>query len=165
MGIEFGGFLLRDFTMKSSAIFVISLFAILSGYAVAQAGDAFKAPRTEYGQPDIQGVWNFRSNSPFLRPEEFGDREYMTPEETRERFERTLSVQEEGSRSAEGVGGYNTFWLEMAGRGDIYRTTLSTYPLNGQLPEIAEGAELQFGGLGDDIPGQRPVRFVVGGIS
>ena len=164
MGIEFGGFLLRYITMKSSAIFVISLFAILSGYAVAQAGDAYKAPRTEYGQPDFQGVWNFSSNTPFLRPEEFGDREYMTPEETRERFERTLSVQEEGSRSAEGVGGYNTFWFEMAGRGDNYRTSLITYPLNGRLPEIAEGAEHQYGGLGEDIPGQRPVRFVVGGI-
>ena len=96
---------MRIITMKSSAIFVISLFAILSGYAVAQVGDAYKAPRTEHGQPDFQGVWNFSSNTPFLRPEEFGDREYMTREETRERFERTLSVQEEGSRSAEGVGG------------------------------------------------------------
>ncbi|MEC9222408.1 MAG: hypothetical protein VYE56_00810, partial [Pseudomonadota bacterium] len=150
--------------MRSSAIFVISLLVGLSGHAVAQTGDNYQVPRTEHGQPDLQGVWNFSSNTPFQRPEEFGDREYMTPEETRDRFERTVSVQEQGSQSAAGVGGYNTFWFEMAGRGDNYRTSLITYPLNGRLPEIVEGTEHQYGGLGDDIPGQRPVRFVVGGI-
>jgi len=64
----------------------------------------------------------------------------------------------------DGVGGYNTFWVEQAGRGDNLRTSLITYPTNGQVPERVEGVVVQTGGLGPDIEGDRPVRLVVGGI-
>jgi hypothetical protein len=64
----------------------------------------------------------------------------------------------------DGVGGYNTFWVEQAGRGDNLRTSLITYPTNGQIPERVEGVVVQTGGLGPDIEGERPVRLVVGGI-
>jgi hypothetical protein len=65
------------------------------------------------------------------------------------------------------VGGYNTFWVENAGRGDNLRTSLITYPSNGQLPKRVEGINIQnppFGGLGPDFRGERPVRTPVGGI-
>ena len=35
----------------------------------------------------------------------------------------------------------------------------------GKCRPRSKGVEIVFGGLGDDVPGQRPVRFVVGGIS
>ncbi|MDE0507797.1 MAG: hypothetical protein OXI17_04090, partial [Gammaproteobacteria bacterium] len=44
------------------------------------------------------------------------------------------------------------------------RTSHIVYPTDGQMPATVEGVEIVFGGLGDDVPGQRPVRFVVGGI-
>ena len=37
--------------------------------------------KTEYGQPDLQGVWNFASHTPLQRAEKYGDREYVTQEE------------------------------------------------------------------------------------
>jgi len=64
-----------------------------------------------------------------------------------------------------GVGGYNTFWVENAGRGDNTRTSLITYPENGRVPETVEGVPVQIGGLGPDEPGMRPVRMTVGGIA
>ncbi|MDA1370533.1 MAG: hypothetical protein O2971_07210 [Proteobacteria bacterium] len=151
--------------MKSRAFLVVSLLVLCSGHSAAQSDADYKVLRTEYGQPDLQGVWNFSSNTPLQRPEAFGDRAYMTQEEARERQTRTVAATEQGSQSADGVGGYNTFWFEMAGRGDNLRTSLITYPENGRLPAIAEGAPYQVGGLGDDVPSQRPVRFSVGGIS
>ena len=39
------------------------------------------------------------------------------------------------------------------------------YPENGRIPAAVEGAPRQRGGLGPDIPGDRPVRYVVGGIA
>ena len=33
------------------------------------------------------------------------------------------------------------------------------------MPKAVEGAQRQYGGLGPDIPGTRPVRYVVGGIA
>ena len=48
--------------------------------------------------------------------------------------------------------------------GDVVRTSHIVYPENGRQPDYVEGANLQFGGLGPDVPGDRPVRYVVGGI-
>ena len=62
-------------------------------------------------------------------------------------------------------GGYNDFWFETAGLGDVVRTSHIVYPENGRSPAAVEGANRQFGGLGPDIPGDRPVRYVVGGIA
>lgn len=39
-----------------------------------QAADTTIAPRTEWGQPDLQGVWNFSSNIPIQRPERYANR-------------------------------------------------------------------------------------------
>ena len=128
----------------------------------AQGAENYQVPKTEWGHPDLQGVWNFSSNIPMTRPRQFGDREYMTQEEA----DAIAAMSEAGYEALNnaGVGGYNTFWVESAGRGDNLRTSLITYPINGQLPERVEGAVIQVGGLGPDFQGQRPVLTTVGGI-
>ena len=133
----------------------------LAAFGTASAAD-YKAPRTEWDQPDLQGVWNFASNVPMTRPALFGDSEYMTQEQA-DMLASYVEKQYEALNN-DGVGGYNTFWVEQAGRGDNLRTSLITYPTNGQIPERVEGVVVQTGGLGPDIEGERPVRLVVGGI-
>jgi len=128
----------------------------------AQDGD-YVVPRTEYGQPDLSGVWNFSSFVPMQRPRQFADKEFLTPEDIA-----AIANQTEAGLEALnniGVGGYNTFWVENAGRGDNTRTSLITYPENGRVPETVEGVPVQIGGLGPDEPGMRPVRMTVGGIA
>ena len=151
--------------MNSRLFLVFSILAVVSPLAASQADDDYQVPRTEYGQPDFQGVWNFSSNTPLQRPEELGDRQFFTAEEIATRREQRVTATEAGTDSAEGVGAYNTFWFEMAGRGDNYRTSLITYPLNGRFPAAVEGVQAITGGLGDDVTGTRPVRFSVGGIA
>ena len=53
---------------------------LLCGSVVA-ADDTYVSPRNVWGQPDLQGVWNFSSNVPFQRPQQFGEREFMTDDE------------------------------------------------------------------------------------
>lgn len=137
--------------------------SIISALTAAQAADDFAMPRTEWGQPDLQGVWNFASNIPMTRPRQFGDREYMTEEEAAAIA--AMSEQQYEALNDSGVGGYNTFWVESAGRGDNLRTSLITYPKNGQFPAAIEGTVIQIGGLGPDFNGTRPVLTPVGGIS
>jgi hypothetical protein len=132
-----------------------------AAFGTASAAD-YKAPRTEWDQPDLQGVWNFASNVPMTRPALFGDNEYMTQEQA-DMLASMVEKQYEALNN-DGVGGYNTFWVEQAGRGDNLRTSLITYPTNGRIPERVEGVVVQTGGLGPDIEGERPVRLVVGGI-
>jgi len=139
----------------------IAAALLISGTAL-HAADDYTVPRTEWGHPDLQGVWNFASNIPMTRPRQFGDREYMTEEEAA-----ALAASSEARYEAinnDGVGGYNTFWVESAGRGDNLRTSLITYPQNGQLPPTVEGVTIQIGGLGPDFQGTRPVLTAVGGI-
>ena len=127
----------------------------------------YVVPKTEYGQPDLQGVWNFASHTPVQRGEQYGNREYFTLEENEENRERSVSTFEARAESHfDGVGGYNSFWYERAAIGYDLRTSLITYPENGRIPEIVEGAFMQRGGVSEDYPSQRPVRFMgAGGIS
>lgn len=145
--------------------FCASLTALMSlSVTSASAQDSdYVVPRTEYGQPDLGGVWNFSSFVPMQRPAQFADKEFLTPEDIA-----AIATQTEAGLEALnniGVGGYNTFWVENAGRGDNTRTSLITYPENGRLPETVEGVPVQVGGLGPDEPGTRPVRMAVGGIA
>ena len=141
---------------------------LISGPMLAQ--EDFVAPRTEWGHPDLQGVWNFSSNVPLVRPERFGEREFMTPEEVEELRARLAAADAASDQAVprrvadDDPGGYNDFWVESAGITDRIRTSHIVYPTNGQMPATVEGVEIVYGGLGDDVPGQRPVRFVVGGI-
>src|SRR5438128_906518 len=54
--------------------------------AVTDVG-SWRVPRTEVGQPDIGGVWNFSTVTPLERPAQFAGRPFMTAEEAAE-FER-----------------------------------------------------------------------------
>ncbi len=40
--------------------------------------------RTPWGDPDLQGIWTDEFDTPFERPERFGDRAFMTAEEQAE---------------------------------------------------------------------------------
>ena len=142
-------------------VLVVAITGLLSvGQALAQ--DDYAPERTEWGQPDLQGVWNFSSVIPLERPAFFGNKTELTPEEIAA-FQAQTELGLE-ALNQQGVGGYNTFWTEM-GNGDDNRTARLMYPENDKLPETVEGVPVQVGGLGPDEPGVRPVRMVVGGIA
>lgn len=163
--------------MKSSLPLILAFSATFSSFTMAQ-DDAFEAPRTEYGHPDLQGVWNFSSSTPMQRPREFGDQEFLTREEAQAAIARQeaaaaaadaaaakLVVNPEAPSATDDPGAYNDFWFEMANIGDTVRTSHIVYPLNGRVPTAVEGASRQYDSLGPDIPGTRPVRNTVGGIA
>ena len=141
---------------------LVIIFAPLFFTGLLQAQDDYSAPRTEWDKPDLRRVWNFSSVIPLQRPAFFGDKKYLTEEEITALANRTEAGFEAINNI--GVGGYDTFWLEMGESGDN-RTSLITYPENGRFPETQEGVPVQVGGLGPDEPGVRPVRMVVGGIA
>lgn len=153
---------------KASGIALALFTLVMAGMATAQG--TFVAPRNMWGQPDLQGVWNFSSNVPMQRPQQFGERQFMTNDEVAALRQR-LAERDAASDAAvpqlddPSAGGYNDFWVESAGITDHIRTSHIVYPLNGRYPERSPGSVIQFGGLGEDIPGTRPVRFTVGGIA
>ena len=134
----------------------------------AQAPEGWTVPRLADGRPDLQGVWASDSATPLQRPEELGDREFLTDEEVatlaahaseysavggdavfgETPFRRALAALAE--RADGGQAGaaparrrstfsYNQFW--MSGRWFENRTSLIVDPPNGRLPSMTAEAE------------------------
>jgi hypothetical protein len=126
----------------------------------------YKAPRNEYGQPDLRGVWNFSSDVPLERPKELADQSHRTREDLDKANAARDATLERMTQTAATVGAHNTFWLDYKAHGEDLRTSLISYPANGRLPKLVDGVK-KIGGLAaalKDIPGTRPVRFYAGGI-
>ena len=105
--------------------------------------------RTSDGQPDISGIFTFRTLTPLERPETLAGQERLSPEEAaafeaseRTRLNRDLFDPESGAPSAGyqpreegGVLSYNEFWYE---RGieltSDKRTSLVVDPPDGRIP-------------------------------
>jgi hypothetical protein len=118
-----------------------------AGLSAAQS--ASPARLTPHGDPDIQGIFTFRTITPLERPESVADKATLSAEEAaafeaaeRTRLNRDLFDPESGapsagyqSRAEGGVLSYNEFWYE---RGieltSDRRTSLITDPPNGRLP-------------------------------
>ena len=155
---------------------------LLAALALAPlaAGARTGAPgplRTAWGDPDLQGVWDFRTITPMERPAELAGKALLTAEEAagfeareNRRQNRDLVDPEQGGAiyppaSEGGVVPYNEFWYD---RGSALaaggRTSLIVDPPDGRLPPLVPGAPRQGRAVSADVAGARPVRFRSGGI-
>ena len=163
--------------MKIKLLILVSILSAPIGASLARAADDYVAPRTEWGQPDLQGVWNFNSSTPMQRPERFGTQEFLTPTEVEQdrarqeerriaadAAEAELVLNPQAPAAGTDPGGYNNFWYESASIGENVRTSLIVYPANGRFPNRVEGAAVHTANLGPDVEGDRPVLAVFGGI-
>ena len=131
--------------LAAGAAAAIAALALAPAAARAQSAEA-EAPapaRTAWDDPDLQGIWNNATLTPFQRPEALGDQEFLTEEEAagveQRSAERNATLWEAPARRAEAggnVGAYNNFWME---RGTTVvptrRTSIIFDPPNGRLPE------------------------------
>ncbi len=126
----------------------------------------YSAPRTEWGQPDLQGVWNFSSSVPMQRPVEFGVRQFLTQEEVSKgvrHFELGAGVGVIPPNRFGIEAYYNDIRVDNSGVDGRVRTSHIIYPPDGQIPPRVKGVERIPGGV-VPVSGERPVRFVVGGV-
>ena len=59
----------------------VALLLLVPVQGAAQPVESADIPRTPWGRPVLQGVWTNSSLTPLERPEEYGEREFLTPEE------------------------------------------------------------------------------------
>ena len=69
-----------------SASLLLALGAAVPGVAVGQtaASENWTTPRTDFGHPNLQGIWANNRATPMERPEQFGDKATLTDEELAE---------------------------------------------------------------------------------
>lgn len=146
--------------MLRSGLLAVAL-AVLAAPACAQG---YKAPRTPFGQPDLQGVWSNATITPLSRPSKFGDRRALTPQEAaaiedanRDKVARAdaptppdakvtdLKNADCGPDGISGLNcGYNQGWKDSeANLIDLHgekRTSILISPANGQFPSPTKEA-------------------------
>ena len=112
-----------------------------------------EVPMKPWGKPSLQGTWDFKSATPLNRPEQWKDKQFLTPEEAVE-FEK--SIQEGRAARAETEGevregldgqadvdvGYNSGFLELGSKLDgSLRTSLIVDPPTGRMPAMKASAQ------------------------
>ena len=102
------------------------------------------APRTAWGEPDLQGIWTDEYQTPLQRAARFANREFFTEEERAELDARRgamLGRDRRGQARSERdvAGAYNAVFESVKPTGR--RTSLIVDPPNGQLPPRAPEVE------------------------
>jgi hypothetical protein len=109
----------------------------------AAATKKWVQPRTPWGHPDLQGVWNNGTPTPLERPQDLADREFLSEEEWAARAKEVATRAEKRPDDplADVELAYNNEWWD---RGTpLKRTSLIVDPPNGKLPALtAEGKKL-----------------------
>ncbi len=141
----------------AAVLIVIVVVALGPVSAVAQSENGTASIRTAWGDPALQGIWDFRSITPLQRPEEFSDREFLTVEEAANLEQATVDREEAllnrparrteaGGNVDQGedgaLGAYNDFWLDRGTTTQANRrTSLIVDPPNGRMPSLTTDAE------------------------
>jgi hypothetical protein len=116
----------------------------VAGQAPAAKAAASAAPKTTWGEPDLQGIWDQVVNTPLQRPARYADREFFTDKERAEIDQQRAALLRRDKRSEVGTekdvaGAYNSVFQSprYAGR----RTSLIVDPKDGRIPALTPEAQ------------------------
>jgi len=128
---------------------LVSILLLSFGATAVFAAEDYQKPRTSFGVPDVQGVWNFKTRTGLERAEQYDgeleideatmlDKMVSTPD-----YIAFLEATGAEAPGPENVGGYNGFWITpgdaLAQMNGKFRTSLIVDPPDGQIPWREEG--------------------------
>ena len=128
---------------------IITLIVLAPVATTAQGTNRGTAPKTPWGDPDLQGTYTNKTITPVQRPDELGERAFLTDEEIaeleREQVQRNArlllrpalrTTVSDVDRGVDGApGAYNNFWLD-GGTRPTGRTSLIVDPPSGRIPPV-----------------------------
>ena len=129
-------------SMGAPAVIALALVALQSRDTTAQ--DQAAAPKTAWGEPDLQGIWTDETNTPLQRPARFANQEFFTEEQRAELDKQRSELPGRDGRGARGTeldvaGAYNSEFNSVKRTG--VRTSMIVDPPDGRVPPTTEEAQ------------------------
>jgi len=110
--------------------------------AKAPARRTYVAPKTPWGDPDLQGVWNDATSTPLQRPDNLAGKDVLNDEEAAEFQDQNAFAltrdRRDGGTATDVNRAYNEHWMD-ARRLKItsdHRTSLIVDPVDGRIPAL-----------------------------
>ena len=115
------------------------------------AGKAWTPPHTAWGDPDLQGTWNFANLTPLERPSELAGKDILTAEEASAFEKQTLK-----ERAATLSTGDREWWDSGSKIMKSRRTSLVVDPPDGRVPPLTPEARQRAAARADARRGHGP---------
>lgn len=145
-------------TMTMAALVALPLGGVLVAQtratAPARAPRPSTVPRTAWGTPDLQGIWNNAELVPFARPDKFGLEEFKNDAQMKEALDELLERNQRPGRDSREIAGqdgrntekdvaraYNEHWFGDKPTAVGRRTSMIVDPPDGKLPAFTPQAQ------------------------
>ncbi len=129
-----------------------ALVVLSAGAALAQtaekakpAAKSFVAPKTAWGEPDLQGLYTNKTITPLERPAQFAGEAELTDEQIADLEQRAASRSVDNGRAkgteADVSSAYNEFWWDRGKKVTTKRSSLIVDPADGRVPALTPEAQ------------------------
>ena len=152
--------------LAAAGAFALLVSAPAAGQRPASRAGGWDEPRTPWGDPDLQGVWDYWTFTPLQRPENLADKEVLTDEEAalfaQQASEAALAIDRDGPRAGS-TGAYGqAVWTERGRATALTQPSLIVDPADGRLPPLTEVETRRVSA--HRAAGRRPVRSRATGV-
>ena len=112
----------------------------------------WRMPLTAWGDPDLRGVWDYRTITPLERPRELAGKAVLSDDEAADFEARLVSAKNKDRRQADGLSAqadvanaYNEFWWDYGKKlTEDKRTSLIVDPPDGRIPALTPPARERY---------------------
>ena len=154
-------------TVISRESLVVAVAVVLTFVGGPMLVQGQEVSRPAWGDPDLNGVWDFRTLTPFERPEDLADQEFFTEEEAAQFEANRLAEFEvrDDQEPADIVGNYNQFWFDPGDQvSATNQTSLGIDPPSGRVPALVAVAQAKADALREHREGIDPHAPTYGGF-
>jgi len=109
---------------------------------VAASANRWTSPRTSWGDPDLQGIWNNSTITALERPPELSGKQVLADDQVAALEEKAAQNRVDRAPRAGDPGTYNQFWFDRGTKVvPTRRTSLIVDPPDGKLPSLTAAGQ------------------------